>query len=265
MTKPSDKPPLRLESRDGVGWITLDRPDAMNAINSEIRLSFPQAVKNFDQDPAVRVIVLRGSGERAFCVGADIKEFRKADSLIESRQRIVHGTWIEALDATCKPVIASVHGFCLGGGLELALACDICIASPDAVFALPEVDLGLIPGGGGTQRLPRIIGLARALDLLLTGDRINAVEAHRIGLISRLSASPPTLAEETAQLANRIAAKPPLAAAYAKEAARATTELTLKSGLGLEKNLFTLLTSTEDRLEAAAAFREKRQPHFIGK
>jgi enoyl-CoA hydratase/carnithine racemase len=173
--------------------------------------------------------------------------------------------WIEILDRVRKPVIAAIHGYCLGGGLEISMACDIRVAAPNAVFGLPETGLGLIPGGGGTQRLPRIVGLGRALDLLLTGDRIDAAEALRIGLVSRLAVSNEGLIDEVQALAERIAAKPANATAYAKEAARDGLELDLRAGLKLEKDLFVLLMSTGDRKEAAAAFKEKRPPVFTGR
>jgi enoyl-CoA hydratase/carnithine racemase len=172
--------------------------------------------------------------------------------------------WIEALDAVSKPVIAAIHGFCLGGGAELALACDIRVAARDASFGLPETALGLIPGGGGTQRLPRLVGLSRALDLLLTGDRINAEEAYRIGLVTRLVATREEAVAEAFRLGEHISRRPPMATSYAKEAAREGFDLSLAAGLALEKTLFALLTSTADRIEAAAAFREKRQPSFTG-
>lgn len=161
-------------------------------------------------------------------------------------------------------MIAALHGYCLGGGLELALACDIRIAAPGAQFGLPETGLGLIPGGGGTQRLPRVIGLGRAMDLLLSGDRIDAQEALRIGLVSRLVADRDALLGEARALAGRIAARPPTATAYAKEAARNGIEMDLQAGLTLEKTLFSLLMSTSDRAEAALAFKEKRAPRFTG-
>jgi len=259
------EPCVLTEVRDRVGWITLNRPAVINAINNSIRTGLPQALSAFDRDPDVRVIVLRGAGDRGFCVGADIKEFRPEISLVQSRDAMIQGAWIEAVGRASKPVIAAIHGFCLGAGLELALACDIRIASPDASFGLPEVDLGLIPGGGGTQNLPRLIGMARALDLMLTGDRIDAGEAHRLGLISRVCASAASLFEETAELSARIAAKPPVALAYVKEAVRLGLEADLQTGLRLEKTLFALLQSTDDRWEAATAFREKRPPRFAGR
>src|SRR5512134_452463 len=178
---------IAVEARDGVAWVTLNRPDAINAINNAMRRELPAALRALDEDPAVRVIVLRGAGPRGFCAGADLKEEREAVTPASARSRWASPSWIQAFDQVAKPVVAAIHGYCLGGGLEVALACDLRIASADAVFALPETGLGLIPGGGGTQRLPRLVGLARALDLLTTGDRIDAAEAWRIGLITRLS------------------------------------------------------------------------------
>jgi enoyl-CoA hydratase/carnithine racemase len=248
-----------------VGVVTLNRPDAINAINDGIRKGLPAALCELDEDPEIAVIVLAAAGERGFCVGADIKETRAALTPVEERRRLSPATWIEALDRIAKPVIAVVHGFCLGGGLELALACDIRVAAKGAKLGLPETSLGLIPGGGGTQRLPRLIGLSRALDLLISGDRIDAEEAYRIGLVTRLAATPEEALAEAMRLAERIAASPPTAIAYVKEAAKAGLETDFLAGLKLEKALFALLTSTHDRAEAAAAFREKRPPAFTGK
>ncbi|CAN5254338.1 enoyl-CoA hydratase [soil metagenome] len=255
---------VQIERVNRVGWIVLSRPGQINAINPALRREVTQALEALDADPDVGAIVIRGAGERGFCAGADIKSQSDATSLPKLRAEMTPG-WIEALDRVRKPVVAALHGYCLGGGLEIALACDIRVASPNAVFGLPETGLGLIPGGGGTQRLPRIIGLGRALDLLLTGDRINAAEAHRIGLVSRLSASDESLIAEVQAVAERIASKPAAASAYVKEAARDGLELDLRAGLKLEKDLFVLLMSTEDRREAAAAFKEKRQPVFTGR
>ena len=256
---------VRTEKADKVGWIILNRPNQINAMNRALRLGYVAALHAFDDDPDVSVIVIRGEGPRGFCAGADIKEQRNADSLTELRKDLLFSPGIETLDKIRKPVIAAVHGFCMGGGMELAMACDIRVASPDAVFSLPEVGLGLIPGAGGTQRLSRLVGLGRALDLLLSGDRFDAAEAYRIGLVSRLSASAETLVEEAGALARKIAGKPQSAAAYAKEAARSGMDLSLNEGLRLEKDLFTVLMSTEDRKEAAAAFKEKRAPNFTGR
>jgi len=255
---------VQIERVNRVGWIVLNRPGQINAINPALRLEVTQALEQLDSDPEMGVIVIRGAGERGFCAGADIKAQSDATSLPTLRAGMTPG-WIEALDRVRKPVIAAIHGFCLGGGLEIAMACDMRIAAPSAVFGLPETSLGLIPGGGGTQRLPRIVGLGRALDLLLTGERIDAAEAHRIGLVSRLATASDHLIDEVQVLAERIAAKPASALAYVKEAARDGLEMDLRAGLKLEKDLFVLLMSTDDRREAAAAFKEKRQPVFTGR
>ena len=255
---------VQIERVNRVGWIVLNRPGQINAINPALRLEVTQALEQLDSDPEMGVIVIRGAGERGFCAGADIKAQSDATSLPTLRAGMTPG-WIEALDRVRKPVIAAIHGLCLGGGLEIAMACDMRIAAPSAVFGLPETSLGLIPGGGGTQRLPRIVGLGRALDLLLTGERIDAAEAHRIGLVSRLATASDHLIDEVQVLAERIAAKPASALAYVKEAARDGLEMDLRAGLKLEKDLFVLLMSTDDRREAAAAFKEKRQPVFTGR
>jgi enoyl-CoA hydratase len=265
VTDPATKEPaVRVERDKGVGWVILNRPGQINAINDDIRRGVPAALTEFDADPDVRVIVIRGEGPKGFCAGADIKERRQAETSLQVRRRMEKARWIEALDRIEKPVIAAIHGFCMGGGLELALGCDIRFASPDAVLSLPETGLGLIPGGGGTQRLARVVGLGRALDLLLTGERLDAQQAKAIGLVTRVAATPATLRDEVAELAGRIAAKAPMATLFVKQAAHAAVELQLKSGLDLELDLFALLASMQDVKEAAIAFREKRAPRFTG-
>ena len=256
---------IKYEQRGTVAWITLNRPDQINAVNDGIRNGLVQALDQAETDDAVRAIVLTGAGPRGFCAGADIKESRGPETPVEARRRMLRNTHFDALERATKPVIAAIHGVCMGGGFEIALACDIRIASPDAVFALPETGLGIIPGGGGTQRLTRIVGLGRALDLILTGDRIDAQEALRIGAISRLVTDNAQLIPETEKLAQRICGKPPTATAYAKESARGGMEIDLKAGLQLEKTLFTMLLTTEDRREASTAFKEKRIPVFTGR
>ena len=252
------------ETRAAVAWITLNRPDAMNAINEEMREQLPAALSAADADPAVRVIVVQGAGPRAFCAGADIKGFVAVESPPAYRQARVHGHWIHAFDRVRKPIVAAIHGYCLGGGFEIALACDVRIAARDAKFAFPETGHGIIPGAGGTQRITRVLGLGLALDLVLSGERIDAERAYQLGIVSRL-ADAPSLAEEARVYAEKIAAKPPLATAFAKEAVRAGRELDLANGLRLESDLMTHLANSADRLEAAAAFREKRPPRFSGK
>lgn len=255
---------MRVERDGAVGWVVLNRPAQLNAINDEIRRGVPAALVELEADAAIRVIVVRGEGPRGFCAGADIKERRDAETSVQVRRRMQAVRWIESLDRVDKPVIAALHGYCMGGGLELALACDIRFASPDAVLALPETGLGLIPGGGGTQRLPRIVGPARALDLMLTGARISADEARAIGLVTRVATSAEALLAEVRVLAEQIAAKPPTATASVKRASKAALQLDLKSGLDLELDLFALLAPMHDVKEAALAFREKRAPNFSG-
>jgi enoyl-CoA hydratase/carnithine racemase len=255
---------VRVEHDGLVAWVVLTRSGQINAINDQIRHGVPEALAVLEKDAQVRVIVFRGEGERGFCAGADIKERRGPETSIQVRQRMERTRWIESLDGVSKPLVAAVHGYCMGGGLELALACDIRFASPDAVFALPETGLGLIPGGGGTQRLCRVIAPAKAMDMLLTGDRVDAAEALEIGLVSRLASEPGKLLEEVGAFARRIAGKPPAASMFVKQAARSALELDLKSGLNLELDLFALLAPTEDVREAALAFKERREPRFTG-
>jgi enoyl-CoA hydratase len=255
---------VRIERDGAIGWLILTRPGQINAINDHIRQGAPAGLRLLAADFEVRVIIIRGEGERGFCAGADIKERRGDETALQVRQRMQGSRWIEVLDSIAKPVVAAIHGYCMGGGLELALACDIRFASPDAIFALPETGLGLIPGGGGTQRLSRVVAPGRALDMLLTGDRMNATEAREIGLVSRLSSDSASLLQEVAAFALRIAAKPPAASAFVKQAARAALELDLKSGLELELDLFALLAPSKDVKEAALAFAERREPQFTG-
>ncbi|MBR9909353.1 MAG: enoyl-CoA hydratase/isomerase family protein [Gammaproteobacteria bacterium] len=258
-------PSVRVEKSGGIGWVVLTRPQQINAINDEIRFGVPQALRALDADVEISVIVIRGEGERGFCAGADIKEQRGPETTIEVRQRIEGSRWVEALDQIQKPVIAAIHGYTMGGGMELALACDIRFASPNAVMSLPETSLGLIPGGGGTQRLPRIVGMARALDLLLTGERLKAEDALAIGLVTRVASAAETHLQEVTELAALIAKRPPVATRYVKRATRASADLDLKKGLDLELDLFALLKTSEDAKEAAVAFKEKRAAVFSGK
>src|SRR6185436_8306520 len=212
--------PAVLSERNGaVAWITLNRPQAMNSINEEVRTQLPAALRAADADPVVRVIVVNGAGERAFCAGADIKGFIEAPTPAKFRQARLQGHWIDAFDATKKPLIASIHGYCLGGGLEIALGCDIRIAADDATFALPEVSRGTLPGAGGTQRLARMVGLGRALDIALSADHVGAEDALRMGLVSRLVPRTELMSAAEA-LAKRIASHAPLSVLLVKEAVR---------------------------------------------
>jgi enoyl-CoA hydratase len=259
----SDESAVLYHTENAVAIITLNRPDSLNAINQAMRDGLVAAIRQAEHDPAIRVVMVRGAGPRAFCAGADITEFEMPSSVVDARQAKQSPQWIDALADTIKPTIAAIHGFCLGGGLEIALACDIRIAALDAAFALPETTLAIIPGAGGTQRLSRAIGLASALRLTLTGERITADEAWRIGLVSELVPSD-NLAERALALASMIAAQAPQAIAYAKEAVRHGFDLPLPAGLRLERSLSSILAATSDRLEAAQAFRGRRKPKFRG-
>jgi enoyl-CoA hydratase/carnithine racemase len=258
------EPMVLVEHQNAVAWITLNRPQAMNAINDELRAQLPDALRAADADPQIRVIVVRGAGERAFCAGADIKEFADAPTPAQFHQSRRQGRhWCDAFDEAKKPLIASIHGYCLGGGLEMALACDIRIAAEDAAFALPEVSRGTLPGAGGTQRLARVVGAGRALDMLLSAERIDAAQALRIGLITRLTTRD-QLTEQTRTLAERIAGHAPLAVVFAKEAMRKGAAPEFAAGMQFESDVRALLLATEDRREAGRAFREKRKPKFTG-
>jgi enoyl-CoA hydratase/carnithine racemase len=251
------------ERHEAAALVTLNRPQAMNAISLEMRRVLADTIRALESDETVRAIVIRGAGERAFCAGADIKEFKATDSLHAARRLREPPGWNDLIAACSKPTIAAVQGVCLGGGLEIALACDIRIAAPEAIFGLPEVRLAIIPGAGGTQRLPRIVGVGHALRMILTGDQIDADEAWRIGLISEIVPRP-ELTERAMALAGRISAGGPLAIASAKEAVRRGFDMAISDGLRLEADLATMLTNTDDRLEGAAAFRERRKPAYRG-
>ena len=250
--------------RDPIAWITLNRPEAMNAISDSVRTALPELIARAEADDSVRVMVISGAGERAFCAGADVKGFNAVESLVQFRQTRAHAHWIGAFDRARKPIIAAIHGYCLGGGLEIAMACDIRIAAEGAKFALPEVTRGTIPGAGGTQRIARLIGLGRALDMVLSAEQMSAEDALRVGLISRLVPRAELMtAAET--LAKRVASHAPLAVLLAKEAVRGSLDTDLPAGLRVEADLAALITSTEDRIEAGKAFREKRKPVFKGR
>ena len=264
MPEANGQPPLLYEKQGPLVWITLNRPDVLNAVNDEIREQLPAAIERADSDPEVRAVIVRGAGERAFCAGADVREFRAPESVVESRQARIRHPWLRNLAESSKPSIAAIHGFCLGGGLELALACDIRLASDDAQLGLPEVSLGILPGSGGTQRLSRLVGQGPALHLILSAERIDAQEACRLALVTKVVPSAQLL-PEAERLALLIASRAPLAVALAKEAVRKGFDLSLEDGLRLESDLAALLLTTEDRLEGAAAFREKRKPSYRGR
>ncbi len=252
------------ETADGVVTITLNRPEVHNAMNEQMRQELTRCFGDLATSDAARVVVVTGAGERAFSAGADIREFVEPQVPVRFRESRKRVDFRQAMDRCPQPIIGAIRGYALGGGLELALACDIRIAGEDAQLGLTEVNLAIIPGGGGTQRLPRLIGRGRALEMILTGARIDAREAWRIGLVERVVPAADVLASAR-ELARTLAEKAPVALRYAKEAVVKGLELPLADGLRLENDLATLLRTTEDRVEGAKAFLEKRKPRFTGK
>lgn len=251
-----------LEKGDHVATITINRPAKLNALNGPTRCELIGVLNDLRNDQDVRVVIITGAG-KAFIAGADISEF--ADRTPVDQFRVMkEPTVYEAVEMFPKPVIAAINGFCLGGGCELAMACDVRIASNKAKLGQPEVNLGIMPGGGGTQRLPRLVGLGNAYKLLFTGDMITAAEAHRIGLVDEVVEADKLL-ERVSQLANSIALKSPVALQLIKEAVRASVRTPLDEGLRHEVTLFGLAFSSDDKNEGVAAFLEKRTAAFKGK
>jgi enoyl-CoA hydratase/3-hydroxyacyl-CoA dehydrogenase len=246
-----------------IAWIVLNRPERLNAINPKMIEEIGRALDDLEEDPDVRVIVFKGNG-RAFCAGADVTAFAGINPLLAMKASRKFQELTLKIQFYTKPTIAAIHGYALGGGLELALSTDFRIASEDAMLGQPEINLGFIPGAGATQRLARIVGPAKAKELIMTGDFIPAVEAHKMGLISKV-VKPGALDEEARNLALKLAEKPPLALMAAKIAVDMGLEAGLWSGLAIESQLFGILFSTEDVIEGVTAFIEKRRPKFKGK
>lgn len=251
---------IRVERGDRVATITLNRPDKLNAMSFLMKTELVSALRELDGDPSVRAIVLTGAGDQAFVAGADISEFA-GRSVTEQIKLYEMGTVYDAVDRAAKPVLAMVNGFCLGGGLELALACDIRIASERAVFGQTEVNIGIIPGGGGSQRLARLVGLGKALKLTLTGETIDAREALHMGLVDEVVPHA-MLSKRTTEIAEAIASKSAVAVRLAKAAVKASARLPLDQGLRYEQQLFTLAIASEDKEEGVRAFLEKREPNW---
>jgi len=253
---------ILLERRGPVAILRFNRPDKLNAMSSKMKDEIIAALHDLELDDAIRVAVLTGAGDKAFVAGADINEFKGRTS-IEQWDLYQEPFLYDAVDRFTKPVIAMINGYCLGGGCELALACDIRIASERAQLGQPEINIGIIPGGGGTQRLPRVVALGKAMELILTGDRISATEAHRIGLVDEVVAHD-QLESKTMEIANRIADKSPIAVRLAKQAVKASTRMGLDTGLRYEASLFALVFATHDKEEGVRAFLEKRPPKWTG-
>ncbi|MEZ5331217.1 MAG: enoyl-CoA hydratase-related protein [Thermoanaerobaculia bacterium] len=254
---------LLIEREGRVAVLTINRPDKLNALNQQVRDEVLEVLTALETDDDVGVVVLTGAGEKSFIAGADIGEF-EGRSPFDQRHAMRSPRIFDVMSSFPKPVIAMINGFCLGGGCELALSCDLRVASDKARFGQPEINLGLIPGGGGTQRLPRLVGLGQALRLVLTGDMIAAEEARSIGLVE-LVVPHDELREKTLELAAKIASKSPLTLRIAKEAVRASQKLALEEGVLYERDLFCLAFSTEDKAEGVKAFLEKRPAAWTGR
>ena len=255
---------VRIETREGVAIITVDRPKVLNALNAQTVGEIGEAFEQARNDENVKAVILTGGGEKAFVAGADIGELAKMTP-ITGKATAERGQAVFAkIERFPKPVIAAINGFALGGGCELALACHIRIASEKAQIGLPEVTLGIIPGYGGTQRMARLLGKGKALELILTGDRIPAAEAERIGLVNKVVA-PEELMNVAMELAKKIASRGPLAVRAAIEAVMSGSEMPLDEGFFLEATLFGLLASTDDMKEGMGAFLEKRTADFKGR
>jgi len=255
---------LLFDVRDGVAFITINRPDKLNALNDEVMRELGLAAERVATEAEIRGVILTGAGPKAFVAGADIGDLAKQGPF-DGKARAQRGQAVLRRLETCgKPVIAAVNGFALGGGCELAMACHIRLASENAKFGQPEVKLGIAPGYGGTQRLPRLVGKGVALQLILTGEMIDAPEAYRIGLVNRVVPSDALLAESEKMLRG-ILAMGPLAVRLAMEAVDQGVEMSLDEGLLLEANHFGLLAATQDMKEGLTAFLEKRSAQFQGR
>jgi enoyl-CoA hydratase len=254
---------ILLEKRGRVAIITVNRPEKLNALNVATRNEILNAFEQLAADDEVRVVIITGAGEKAFIAGADINEFAGM-SAIGQRAVMKRRRAFDGVEDFPKPVIAMINGFALGGGCELAMACDIRIASSKAKLGQPEIKLGIIPGGGGTQRLTRLVGEGRAMELCLTGDMITAEEAERFGLVNHVY-PPEELEAKTLELANRIAEMSPVALAMAKQSVKNAARLDLRAGVEAEVDLFALCFSSEDKEEGVRAFIEKRKPEFKGR
>lgn len=254
-------PSLVIVERDGpVAIAKMNRPEKLNALSLGLKTELARVLAELDSDPTVRVIVLTGAGEKAFAAGADVSEFR-GRTILDQQRMFQEGTVYDAVDRVSKPIIARIDGYCVGGGLELAMACDVRLASERSTFAQAEINIGVITGGGGSQRLPRLVGLGAAFKLGLTGERIDAREALRLGLVDEVL-PPDSLDSRVNELAGTIASKSAFAVRLMKAALRASTHLPLDQGLRHEQSLFTLVMASEDKEEGARAFMERRKPSW---
>jgi len=255
---------ILFEKKSSIAYVTVNRPKVLNALNMTTMEELRGAFHDIKNDPAVRVVIFTGAGEKAFIAGADIAELAKHDAVAGKEYTHKGQSVLNLIENLGKPVIACINGFALGGGCEIAMACTMRLASDNAKLGQPEVKLGLIPGYGGTQRLPRLVGKGIAMQLVLTGEMITAQEAHRIGLVNEVVPAGELIARAEA-IAAKIVANAPLAIQYSMEAVNRGLDLPLADGLFLEATLFGVCCSTEDKNEGTKAFLEKRPAQFKGK
>ncbi|SDP71777.1 enoyl-CoA hydratase/isomerase family protein [Desulforhopalus singaporensis] len=251
-----------LKQENGIGWIRFNRPEKLNALNSQVFKELEEAVAACEEADEIRVVILTGS-EKAFVAGADIDQMADADVTDAARLGEISMRAQERLAYLAKPTIAMISGYALGGGLEVALCCDFRIAADNAVLGLPEITLGIIPGGGGTQRLSRLISYSNAAELIMTGEMIKADQAEKLGILNRV-VDPGALEDEVKAFASKLIKQPAMALRAAKTAMRRGLEVSLKDGLYIEQDCFCMLFSTADQKEGMKAFMEKRKPLFKG-
>jgi len=254
---------ILIEKLGRIAIVTVNRPDKLNALNIPTRREILHAFEQLKTDDEVRVVIITGAGPKSFIAGADINEFAGMTA-IKQRDVMKSGRAFDSVEDFPKPVIAMINGFALGGGCELAMSCDIRVASSNAKLGQPEIKLGIIPGGGGTQRLTRLVGEGKAMELILTGDMISADEAKQLGLVNHVFA-PDELEAKTLELANKIAELSPIALAMAKASVKNAARMNLREGLDSEIDLFALCFSSEDKEEGVRAFIEKRKAEFKGR
>jgi len=252
------------EKKDSVAYVTVNRPKVLNALNTPTWSDLRKAFEDARDDAAIRGVILTGAGDKAFIAGADISELAQVAAFEAERSSRFGQGVLDLIENLGKPVIAAVNGFALGGGCETAMACTIRIAVESAKFGQPEVMLGLVPGGGGTQRLPRLVGKGRALQLILSGEMITAQEAYRIGLVNEIVPAA-DLIQRAEAILTKIASNAPIAVKFALEAANKGMETSQSEGLLLEASYFGLCAATEDKKEGTTAFLEKRAPQFRGR
>ncbi|HHV16644.1 MAG TPA: short-chain-enoyl-CoA hydratase [Gelria sp.] len=255
---------ILLEKEDGIGILYINRPEAMNALNTGVLEEIIQVAEEISRDDEIQVLIITGAGDRAFVAGADIKEMHELTAVKGREFGYIGQAAFRAIEKLEKPVIAAVNGFALGGGCELAMAADIRLASDKAKFGQPEVGLGITPGFGGTQRLPRLVGEGRAMELILTANTIDAEEAYRIGLVNHIYPAA-TLLDEARKMARKIMGNAPLAVKYSKSAINKGLQTDIDTGMAIEADLFGICFSTEDQKAGMGAFLNKEKTSFKGK